>query len=145
MLTQEFCPSCGHDAILIERTGFCSDCSGESGCCISCGVGLPQTYSHALCRSCRRVQWLIDNADKLDRYIGLGFGSNISIELVRREIHEKINCLSCGDFVRDPRTFFCTRTVRCRQVKNRYKYLHYHKGVKKKLALETALRELERE
>jgi len=98
-----------------------------------------------LCKSCRREEWLRANADVIERYMADGHSLRLAIDYARKENDEKINCLACGGFVKDTRSYFCTKTRRCKTARNRLKYLYYKKGVPKELAIRTILTALEKE
>lgn len=138
------CPSCGrfvNSEDWVSRTGFCGACSKSTGHCVLCGS--PTSDDRPLCRHHRTERWLAINADAVEIYMALGHSFPRAQELVRRNNQQKINCLSCGGFIQDSRSYFCQQTNRCKSARHRLRNLLYRKGVPLDLAIETILRYLD--
>lgn len=122
------CPKCGHWVTKLKST---------TGWCASCSSGLDSYSYHDDIE-----QYLEIHADELEHYINLGYTFRQALQRVA--ISQRPICLCCGEVIyRAPKnSLFCSKTEKCRQVSNRYKYLVKQKNVDKPYALHIVLQEL---
>lgn len=134
MINNEICPSCGEFfKELIPETGWCVECTKESG--IEADVG-SKLY--------RRIEaYLAINADEIEHYLLQGLSFNRAIGKLHRN-NGRPHCLSCGKLMRRaPRTaVFCRSTPQCRRFSRRYVYLYRERKMTKSEALAIVLEEL---
>lgn len=118
----EWCPNCGKGTNqLNDYTGWCKDCSSSD----------PYIQLEA---------YLSKNADHLEHYISKGFTVFQAVHAIRDDYRP--SCLICGGLISHaPKvSIFCSKHVRCRKARNRYKYLH-RKGMNRGTALAKVLEE----
>lgn len=129
----EYCPSCGNFVrALAEETGWCPDCSQQSGhhyslrdgTCVRCGGTFTPDGIHIVCSSCRKEAWLIANADAIEEQLKEGVDYLTAIREVKTSI--RAICLCCGEVIkgrRADRTYFCREKPACRSAARRLRTL----------------------
>lgn len=136
-LPQELCPNCGAFVDgLRNDTGWCHSCSGVK-LCARCGNGFSDDSNRELCSTCRRHEWLENNADNIEGYELHGLSFNEAVSQV--QIDNRPRCLNCNSILNYGHgglSLFCTDNLECRQAFHRYKW-NRSKG----LSFDQALRE----
>lgn len=110
-----------------------------TGWCIRCTVESPINSTVGIYIQLER--YLDKNADHLEHYMLQGKSIYQAVRLVATEVRP--SCLTCGALIkRGPRnSIFCTKNELCRQVRDRYQYLHKRKGLQRGRALALVINE----
>lgn len=145
----EFCPKCGEGvARLNSLTGFCLECSpfvaGETRLdCEICGKEFT-TYqnSRTTCLPCRNIQWLVRNADALERVMVHDNNVNVVKAIIKVHDDNRPRCAMCGDKIKhgtNGRTMFCSKRDGCRRAAIRYRIYRKRNMLLDEEALERAV------
>jgi len=132
----EVCCSCGTLVVVLDPvSGWCFTCAPPA--CVKCGESF-SAYGQRrdLCAKCRRELWDQQNADALERYMGVGLTLTQARLCVKED--KKPRCLCCGEVIaygNPDRDHFCKRTYECRRAARRYKYYRRDKKMTPDLAL----------
>ena len=140
--SEEICPSCGDLAILVDVTGWCSECSGITPptTCGRCGGFVEENSRSKLCNSCRYMSWLERNADQIELVMTcVGVSVSKAKAIVRKNNRPICHC--CGNPIKGgqkDRNYFCSKTRACKT--GQYSYHHYRaRGFKDVNALQRAM------
>lgn len=145
---EEFCPSCGNWAPLIEDTGWCLLCTRRlhpdlmiCETCDSTFNGRGQVRHK--CQRCANTDWQARNADRIESYMAKGYSYDLA--RLRVEHDNRPLCLACGKRIKGGtrgRHFFCRRSQSCRTAARRYKWLRERYHLSKAEAIATVLQSL---
>ena len=140
----DICPSCGKEAELVESSGWCVDCTKEytsedgNALCTDCGTEIPPHHQRKLCWNCKEERWLEKYGDPIEFLMLSGLSFNKAREMVADAIRPV--CIVCGGPIKGGtpgESLFCSTTLKCKQVKNKYRRL-VGNGVESKQALAKA-------
>jgi hypothetical protein len=145
----EFCPECGEWKHVISDTGWCLPCTRRyypDRCyCENCGKQFSgRGQLRRLCQPCEGINWQARNADKIERYIGIG----LTYELARARVayENRPTCNSCGRKIKrgtHGRHLFCHETPECRKAARRYKWYKENRGMNREQALNAVILSLQ--
>lgn len=144
----EFCPECGGWKPLIADTGWCLACTRRhfpDRCyCENCtqefnGRGQIRRF----CQRCEKLGWEERNADKLERYIGIGLTYELARARVAYDNRPVCNC--CGNKIargNPDKDLFCKTTPECRKAARRYKWFKENRSMTRDEALAAVIESL---
>jgi len=145
----EFCPQCGEWKPLVDDTGWCLACTRrrypDRLYCEECGKqfnGRGQ-FRHK-CQTCEGVDWQARNANRIERYMGIGLPYELAKARVEYDNRPTCNC--CGKKIKGGtrgRHLFCKSTAECRKAARRYKWFREDKNMTRDEALTAVIRSLE--
>ena len=144
----EWCPSCGDGVDRLNPvTGFCFSCSpdvvGYYIPCETCGKDfLPSQNSRKTCITCRRVQWLVRNADSIEMVMVHYNNTSVVQAILKVADDNRPRCAKCGDKIKQGtrgRTLFCGKRDDCRRAAVRYYNYRKRNGLSDDDALERAV------
>lgn len=121
LLVLEYCACCGHSVpSLVEETGWCPQCTVNQNptlnVCTSCGAVHKKSGHNLKCKVCRKEDWYLKHADRLEGYISTGRSLSQAIEAVRNDIRPR--CNNCGNSMSRAKedSNFCGKRSECRRV-----------------------------
>lgn len=121
LLHPEYCACCGHSVpSLVDETGWCPQCTVKQdptlSVCTSCGAVHKKNGHNLKCKACRKEDWYLKHADRLEGYLSTGRSLSEAIAAVRNDIRPR--CHNCGDEIRRAKetSNFCNRRTECRRV-----------------------------
>jgi hypothetical protein len=139
----DICPNCGSEAELVESSGWCDSCTKEfttaNNLCIDCGAEVDPNHQRKLCWNCKEERWLKKYGDVIEYLMLGGLSFNKAREMVADAVRPV--CVVCGGPIKGGtpgESLFCSTTIRCKQVRNKYRRL-INSGVSNDFALEQAM------